>query len=105
MTYILSQLPLTKLENKTKEELYTTDWFYFIPAFVVWNTKLYSVFENSYRISSMPKVKQFDEIKDWDTEFIKVGNRIFGENDIKQVIDLFVENNFRRNPICECILG
>ena len=53
----------------------------------------------------MSKVKEFDEIKDWDTEFIKSENRIFGEKDIGQMMNLMEKNNYKENPVCEYVLG
>ena len=36
---------------------------------------------------------------------IKQEERLFGEEDIRKVFNLFEENNFRDNPICEYVLG
>ena len=70
-----------------------------------WKTDLFNTIQNSCCIRCMPNVKEFDEIKDWDTEFIKSKNRIFGEKDIGQMINLMEKNNFRENHICEYVLG
>ena len=70
-----------------------------------WKTDLFNTIQDSCCIRCMSRVKEFDEIKDWDTEFIKSENRIFGENDIKQMMDLMEKNNFRENQICEYVLG
>ena len=70
-----------------------------------WKTNLFNTIPNSYSIRCMPKVKEYDEIKDWDTEFIKQEERLFGEEDLKQMMILMDKNNFRENPICEFVLG
>ena len=70
-----------------------------------WKTDLFNTIQNSCCIRCMSNVKEFDEIKDWETEFIKNENRIFGEKDIGQMINLMEKNNFRENPICEYVLG
>ena len=38
-------------------------------------------------------------------EVIKQEERLFGEEDIRKVFDLFEKNNFRENHICEYVLG
>lgn len=70
-----------------------------------WKTDLFNTIQNSCYIRCMSKVKEFDEIKDWDIEFIKSENRIFGEDDIKQMMDLMEKNNYKENPIFEYVLG
>ena len=37
-------------------------------------------------------------------EVIKQEKRLFGEEDIRKVFNLFEKNNFRENPICEYVL-
>lgn len=69
-----------------------------------WKIDLFNTIQNSYCIRCMSKVKEFDEIKDWDIEFIKSENRIFGEDDIKQMMNYFERNNFREKQICEYVL-
>ena len=53
----------------------------------------------------MKRVKNFDEIKDYDREVIKQEDRILGEEDIKKMFDYFERNNFKENPICEYVFG
>ena len=53
----------------------------------------------------MKNVKGSHEITDRDKEVIKQEERLFGEEDIRKVFNLFEENNFRENPICEYVLG
>ena len=38
-------------------------------------------------------------------EVIKQEERLFGEEDIRKVFNLFEKNNFRENHICEYVLG
>lgn len=38
-------------------------------------------------------------------EIIKQEERLFGEEDIRKVFNLFEKNNFRENPICKYVLG
>ena len=38
-------------------------------------------------------------------EVIKQEERLFGEDDIRKVFNLFEKNNFRENHICEYVLG
>ena len=70
-----------------------------------WKIDLFNTIQNSCCIRCMSRVKEFDEIKDWDTEFIKIENRIFGEDDIGQMINLMEKNNYKENPIYEYVLG
>ena len=53
----------------------------------------------------MRRVKNFDEIKDYDREVTKKEDRIFEEEDIKKMFDHFKRNNFNKNPICEYVFG
>ena len=53
----------------------------------------------------MKKLTNTHEIIDRDKEVIKQEKRLFGEEDIRKVFNLFEENNFRENPICEHVLG
>lgn len=57
------------------------------------------------QIISIKKVKRSDEIVNREKEIIKQEDRIFGEDDIKQMMDLMEKNNYRENPICEYVLG
>ena len=38
-------------------------------------------------------------------EVIKQEERLFGEEDIREIINLFEKNNFKENHICEYVLG
>ena len=85
-----------------KEKLYTylmTDHYYY------YKSKLFKILDSSARISCMRKTKLFEEIEDFDKEVIKQEERIFGEKDIRDMINSFERNNFRENPICEYVLG
>ncbi len=53
----------------------------------------------------MKNVKNSHEITDHDKEVIKHEERLFGEEDIKKMFNLFERNNFRDNPICEYVFG
>ena len=68
-------------------------------------SNLYKMMENHAQIICMRRVKNFDEIKDYDREVIKQEDRIFGEEDIKKMFDYFEKNNFKENIICEYVLG
>ena len=84
-----------------KDKLYNylmSDNYYF-------KSNLYKMMENHAQIICMKRVKNFDEIKDYDREVIKQEYRIFGEEDIKRMFDCFERNNFNENPICEYVLG
>ena len=50
-------------------------------------------------------VKNSHGITDRDKEVIKQEERLFGEEDIRRMFNLFERNNFRENPICEYMLG
>ena len=84
-----------------KDKLYSylmSDNYYF-------TSNLYKMMENHAQIICMKRVKNFDEIKDYDREVIKQEDRIFGEEDIKKMFDYFERNNFKENPICEYVFG
>ena len=84
-----------------KDKLYNylmSDNYYF-------KGKLYKMMENHAQIICMRRVKNFDEIKDYDREVIKQEDRIFGEEDINKMFDCFERNNFKENPICEYVFG
>ena len=49
----------------------------------------------------MKKVKNSYEITDHDKEVINQEERLFGEDDIRDMFNYFERNNFRENPICE----
>ena len=53
----------------------------------------------------MKNVKNSHEITDRDKEVIKQEERLFREEDIRMMFNLFEKNNFRENPICEYVLG
>ena len=84
-----------------KDKLYNylmSDNYYF-------KSNLYKMMENHAQIIYMKRVKNFDEIKDYDREVIKQEDRIFGEEDIKKMFGCFERNNFNKNPICEYVFG
>ena len=47
----------------------------------------------------------FKERSKTQKEIIKQEERLFGEEDIRKMFNLFEENNFRENPICKYVLG
>ena len=53
----------------------------------------------------MKNVKNSHEITDRDKEVIKQKDRLFGEEDIRRMLNLFERNNFNENHICEYMLG
>ena len=53
----------------------------------------------------MKNVKKSHEITDHDKEVIKEEERLFGEEDIRRMFNLFERNHFRENHICEYVLG
>ena len=57
------------------------------------------------QIISMKNVKNSHEITNHDKEVIKQEKRLFGEEDIRKMFNLFEKNNFRENYICEYMLG
>ena len=66
---------------------------------------LYKMMKNHIQIICMKRVKNFDEIKDYDREVIKQEERLFGEDNIKKIFDCFERNNYRENPVYEYVLG
>lgn len=84
-----------------RERIYNylmSDKYYF-------SSQLYITLKGYAQIISMKRVERFDGIVDFDKEVIKKEDRIFGKNDIKQMMDYFERNNFRENHICEYVLG
>lgn len=53
----------------------------------------------------MKKVKRLEEITDYDKEVIKEKDFIFKEDNIQKMFDSFRENNFKKNHVCEYVLG
>ena len=53
----------------------------------------------------MKKVKRLEEITDYDKEVIKEKYFIFGEKDNEKMFDSLKENNFKKNHVCEYVLG
>ena len=53
----------------------------------------------------MKNVKNSHEITDRDKETNKQEERLFGEEDLRKMFNLFERNNFRENPIYEYVLG
>ena len=70
-----------------------------------YKSHLYNTMQNSAKLTSMKKVKHCNEIINWDEEVINEENHIFTDSDIEKMFDFFKENNFKRNSICEFILG
>ena len=84
-----------------KERIYNyllTDKYYY-------TSPLYQSLKGYAQIISMKNVKNSHEITDRDKEVIKQEDRLFGEEDIRMMFNLFERNNFRENPICEYVLG
>ena len=84
-----------------KEKIYNyllTDKYYY-------TSPLYQSLKGYAQIISMKNVKNSHEIIDRDKEVIKQVERLFGEEDIRRMFNLFERNNFRKNPICEYVLG
>lgn len=84
-----------------KERIYNyllTDKYYY-------TSSLYQTLKGYAQIISMKNVKNSYEITDCDKEVIKQEERLFGEEDIRNMFNLFERNNFRDNPIFECVLG
>ena len=84
-----------------KERIYNhllTDKYYY-------TSPLYQTLKGYAQIISMKNVKNSHEITDHDKEVIKEEERLFGEEDIRRMFNLFERNNFRENPICEYVLG
>ena len=84
-----------------KERIYNyllTDKYYY-------NSLLYQTLKGYAQIISMKNVKNSHEITDHDKEVIKEEERLFGEEDIRRMFNLFERNNFRENPIYEYVFG
>ena len=84
-----------------KEKIYNyllTDKYYY-------GSPLYQTLKGYAQIISMKNVKNSNEITDRDKEVIKQEERLFGEEDIRKMFNLFEKNNFRENHICEYVLG
>ena len=84
-----------------KEKIYNyllTDKYYY-------TSLLYQTLKGYAQIISMKNVKNSHEITDHDKEVIKEEERLFGEEDIRRMFNLFVRNNFRENSICKYVLG
>ena len=84
-----------------KEKIYNyllTDKYYY-------TSPLYQTLKGYVQIISMKNVKKSHEITDHDKEVIKQEERLFGEEDIRRMFNLFERNNFRENTICEYVLG
>ena len=84
-----------------KERIYNyllTDKYYY-------TCQLSQIIKGYAQIISMKNVKNSYEITDRDKEVIKQDERLFGEEDIRKIFNLFERNNFRENPIYEYVLG
>ena len=84
-----------------KERIYNcllTDKYYY-------TNPLYQALKGYAQIISMKNVKNSHEITDRDKEVIKQKDRLFGEEDIRRMFNLFEKNNFREISICEYVLG
>ena len=84
-----------------KERIYNyllTDKYYY-------TSPLYQVLKGYAQIISMKNVKNSHEIIDRDKEVIKQEERLFGEEDVRRMFNLFERNNFRENPVYEYVLG
>ena len=84
-----------------KERIYNyliTDKYYY-------TSQLYQTLKGYVQIISMKNVKKSHEITDHDKEIINQDVRLFGEEDIRKMFNLFEKNNFRENHICEYVLG
>lgn len=66
---------------------------------------LHQTLKGYVQIIFMKNVKNSHEITGRDKEVIKQEDRLFGEEDIRMMFNLFEKNNFRENPICEHVLG
>ena len=84
-----------------KDKLYS----YLMSDNYYYKSNLYSTTKNHAHIICMKRVKNFEEIKDYDKEIIKQEDRSFGEENINDMFACFERNNFRENPVCEYILG
>ena len=85
------------LQKRIYNYLLTDKYYYTSP--------LYQTLKGYAQIISMKNVKNSHVITDRDKEVIKQEERLFGEEDIRKMFNLFEENNFRENPICEYVLG
>lgn len=104
----LSDENLNKMYNRLiwypifyKERIYNyllTDKYYY-------TSPLYQALKGYAQIISMKNVKNSHEIIDNDKEVIKDEERLFGEEDIRRMFNLFEKNNFKENPIYEYVLG
>lgn len=83
-----------------KDKLYNyllTDEYYY-------ESKLHNVIE--HQITEITIMEKFKYIyKPGIVEIIQKQDRIFGEDDIRDMFLTFRKNNFRENPVCEYILG
>lgn len=68
------------------------------------SSQLYITLKGYAQIISMKRVKRSDVIVDFDKEVIKQEDRIFGEDDIRDMFNCFERNNFRENTIYEYVL-
>ena len=84
-----------------KERIYN----YFLTDKYYYTNSLYQILKGYTQIISMKNVKSSHEITDRDKEVIKQEERLFGEEEIRRMFNLFEKNNFRENPICEYVLG
>ena len=84
-----------------KEKIYNyllTDKYYY-------TCQLSQIIKGYTQIISMKNVKKSHEITDYDKEVIKQEERLFGEEDIRRMFNLFERNNFKENLICEYVFG
>ena len=84
-----------------KERIYNyllTDKYYY-------TCPLSQILKGYAQIISMKNVKKSHKITNHDKEVIKNEERLFGEEDIRRMFNLFEKNNFRENPICKYVLG
>lgn len=84
-----------------KERIYN----YFLTDKYYYGSPLSQTLKGYAQIISMKNVKNSHEITDHDKEVIKQEERLFGEEDIRKMFILFERNNFRKNHICEYVLG
>ena len=96
MYYRLIWYPIFYKE-RTYNYLLTDKYYYTCP--------LSQTLKGYAQIISMKNVKKSHEITDYDKEVMKQEERLFGEEDIRRMFNLFERNNFRENPIYEYVLG
>ena len=96
MYYRLIWYPIFYKE-RTYNYLLTGKYYYTSP--------LYQTLKGYAQIISMKNVKNTHEIIDRDKEVVKQEERLFGEEDIRRMFNLFERNNFRENHICEYVFG